>query len=89
MSEPLTEAELAEMEERARHRVEPWRPRAREEVRMREDNRKLIKEVRRLSAPEEVIPYTKEQAAERDRLVAEISAAGGAVAWAAAGTKES
>ncbi len=47
----LSEAELSEMEERNRHRVEPWRPRAKEEVRMREDNRRLIEEVRRLTSP--------------------------------------
>lgn len=46
----MSEKELEEMEFRARHAVEPWRPEANYVGRLKEDLHRLIAEVRRLTA---------------------------------------
>lgn len=49
----MSEKELEEMEFRARHAVEPWRPEANYVGRLKEDLHRLIAEVRRLSKRDE------------------------------------
>ena len=44
----LTEADIVAMDERARHVAEPWKPAAKELAQLREDNARLIAEVRQL-----------------------------------------
>lgn len=51
----MSEEELQEMEHRARHAVEPWRPEASYIAKLKDDLHKLIAEVRKLSLVRPVV----------------------------------
>jgi len=46
----MTPEQLKEIEERAIHRVEPWRPEASDLASLRSDNKLLLQEIKRLQA---------------------------------------